>query len=512
MRWIAKAYILIFFALSNLVFSQFGDLKLKEDYDAYTQQLISNYKPCTLSTENDHTVFGDGMAYVLDGYLSMYESTRDKDYLYKFMMQSLCMMENRHDFSGISNEPRWGNLTYEEGNINGAFAKYIHFIKVKHKTLDTLKMYPFLEFSNNSFNTTFNTFGEYANWLSLRVDEALSWFIANGYWNDQWGFLDKPNTTSSLIINKHIGFARAVLFMGLCGNPEYEAKSKLIESLFFKDVEFYDRHKLKRFKAPLFIKNDKGAYWWYHYGWTDVRKKRKIRFKWSKGSSSIQKYTSFIEDISHGGIVALYPLDQWLNNPKTAFKEQVLSGFHKTFTQNIYDGKGGFYNAVNGTDNPISDNYCTTCPHNYHAMKSLIYAPYAAFDGVLESDSIYPILMEYYQSYIDSSSGLPIGYCCGINYGHAELVKAQWSIEKFNLSLYNRYLVYDQDFTVKGGLVIEPEIATEISFSEPKTDNKTFIIASGVKSNFKASSINIKSGTQFKAGSSVHIQTNNHKE
>ena len=506
MRCIAQIFAVLFILFSSLSFSQFGELNLKEDYDAFTQQIISNYKPCTLSTDNDHTVFGDGMAYVLDGYLSMYESTSDKDYLYKFMLQSMCMMENRHDFSKLSNEPRWGNLTYEEGNINGAFAKFVHFIKIKNKDLDTSVLYPFTEFSNNSFNTTFKTFGDYANWLSLRVDEALSWFITNGYWSDEWGFLEKPYTTASLIINKHIGFARAVLFLGLCGNKGYEVKSKCIEALFFNEVEFYDRHKHKRYKAPLLIKNDKGAYWWYHFGWTDVRKKRKIRFKWSKGSPSIDKYTSFVEDISHGGIVALYPLDQWINNSETAFDEAVLTGFHKTFTQNIYDGNGGFYNAVNGADNPISDNYCTTCPHNYHAMKSLIYAPYTAFDGVFASDSVYPIIMDYYQNAIDSCTGLPLGYCCGMNYGHAELVKRQWKIEEFNLSIYNRILVYDQDFLVKGRLTIEPESAENRSFAEPKTEDKTFTVSSGVKSNFKASSIVIKPGTQFKSGSRVHIQ------
>jgi hypothetical protein len=505
MRWNTQIFTSVFFLLSTSLFSQYGEIRLKEDYDVFTKQLVSNYRPCTLSTDNDHTVFGDGMAYILDGYLSMYECTQDKDYLYKFMLQSMCMMENRHDFSKISSEPRWGNLTYEEGNINGAFAKFVHFIKIKNKDLDTFKVYPFTEFSNNSFDITFNTFGDYASWLSSRVDEALSWFISNGYWSDELGFLDKPNTTGSLIINKHIGFARAVLFMGLSGNSEYEAKSKLIESLFFKDIEFYDRHERKHYEAPLFIKNEKGAYWWYHFGWTDVRKKRKIRFKWSKGSPSIEKYTSFIEDISHGGIVALYPLDQWVNNSETAFDEQELAGFHKTFTQNIYDGNGGFYNAVNGSDNPISDNYCTTCPHNYHAMKSLIYSPYAAFDGVLESDSVYTIIMDYYQNAIDTCSSLPPGYCCGINYGHAELIKRQWTIEQFNLSLYNRIVVYDQDFRVKGTLTIDPESTTTTSFAEPKTNDKVFIIQTGVKSEFEASYIHIKPGTQFKSGSKVHI-------
>jgi hypothetical protein len=506
MRRIYITIVLVFVGAFNLSFSQYSNLSLKEDYDAFTQQLVANYKPCTLSTDNDHTVFGDGMAYILDGYLSMYETTGDKDYLYKFMLQSLCMMENRHDFSGISAEPRWGNLTYEEGNINGIFAKFVHFIKIKNKALDTIQLHPFPEFSNAVFDVTFETFGDYADWLYLKVDEALSWFINNGYWSDNWGFLEKPNTTSSLIINKHIGFARAVLFMGLCGNKNYESKSKTIESLFFKEVEFFDRHKIKSYKAPLFIESDNGGYWWYHFGWTEVRKKRKIRFKWSKGAPSIEKYTSFIEDISHGAIVAMYPLDQWMNNPNTRFNQLELIKFHKTFTQNVYDGNGGFFNAVNGTDNPISDNYCTTCPHNYHALKSLMYASYAKFDGVVGQDSVYPILMDYYKKNIDSVSGLPAGYCCGMNYGHAELVGVQWINEKYNLSMYNRDLVYNQDFKVRGTLTIEPEKFNGKSFSVPIIETRTFVIEPSVESNISASKIIIKSGTHFKSESKVHIQ------
>jgi hypothetical protein len=507
MRWISKSFVFIFLCVCSLSFSQYNHLSLKEDYDAFTKQLVANYKPCTLSTDNDHTVFGDGMAYILDGYLSMYETTGDKDYLYKFMLQSLCIMENRHDFSGISTEPRWGNLTYEEGNINGAFARFVHFIKIKNKQLDTVQLYPFPEFSNALFEVSFKTFGDYANWLHTRVDEALSWFINNGYWNDNLGFLEKPNTSSSLIVNKHIGFARAVLFMGLCGNTNYESKSTAIELLFFKEVEFFDRHKLKSYRAPLFMESDGGGYWWYHFGWTEVRKKRKIRFKWSKGSPSIEKYTSFIEDISHGAIVAMYPLDQWINNPNTRFNEPEIIKFHKTFTENIYDGNGGFFNAVNGTDNPISDNYCTTCPHNYHALKSLMYAPYAKFDGVANTDSIYPILMDFYNKNIDSVSGLPAGYCCGMNYGHAELVGIQWSNENCNLSLYNRDLVYNQDFKVKGTLTVEPEKTAGKSFADPVIENNVFVIESGVESKMNAAKINIKTGTHFKAGSKVHMQS-----
>ena len=56
-------------------------------------------------------------------------------------------------------------------------------------------------------------------------------------------------------------------------------------------------------------------------------------------------------------------------------------------------------------------------------------------------------------------------------------------------------------------LTIEPEITNSTSFADPKTEDKTFLISSGVKSDIKASSIHIKPGTQFKSGSNVHIET-----
>jgi hypothetical protein len=489
---------------------QFGQLPLKEDYDRYTQQLVKNYKPCTISTEKDHTVFGDGMAYVLDGYLTMYETTQDKDYLFKFINQSACILENRHDLAGISNEPRWGDITYEEGNIIGTFSKFVHLVKIKDKALQSLKIHPLSSPINYSLDVGAETFGDYALWLQGKIEETLDWFIQNGYWNDQLGFLEEPFSSSSLIINKHIGFAKAVLFLSLSGEDKYASYSNTIESLFFSQVQFYDRHVRKEYNEPLFLLNDKNAIWWYHFGWTEVRKKRKIRFKKSKGTPSIEKYTSFYEDISHGAIVMSYPIIQWENNPITRFNQRDLIYFHRTFTQNIYDGKGGFFNAVNGEDNPISDNYCKECPHNYHALKSLMYAPYCSFDAIDSSTiNVYDVLMKYYQKNVMQQAKLPSGYCCGINSGHAELVKFQWLNEEENLTIFNRFLVYEQDFNAEGSILIAPENAAGESYAEPIISDKKFIVDTGVKTTLSAGkSIQLKTGVHFKSGSNVNVKIN----
>ena len=104
----------IFFIISVLSFTilnaqNYGNVFVKEEYDLYNKTMVYNtsYNPCTADPNNDQGTFGDGMAKVLEGYIPVYKATKDKAYLYKFVLQSLCMMENRHDFAGINSQPRW---------------------------------------------------------------------------------------------------------------------------------------------------------------------------------------------------------------------------------------------------------------------------------------------------------------------------------------------------------------------------------------------------------------------
>lgn len=108
-----KIIILFLVALScSQMIAQNQNLPLKEEYDIYNSHRITiEYNPCLKNIDTDGPDFGDGMAKVLEGYISMFEATGDKAYLNKFVLQSLCIMENRHDFNAppSHNEPRWVN-------------------------------------------------------------------------------------------------------------------------------------------------------------------------------------------------------------------------------------------------------------------------------------------------------------------------------------------------------------------------------------------------------------------
>ena len=117
--------IIIFFLVALSCFqinTQSQSLPLKEEYDTYNHHRVTStfynnaipptldtYNPCYKDFQSDATIFGDGMAKVLEGYIVMFEATGDKAYLNKFVLQSLCIMENRHDFNTpfCKNEPRW---------------------------------------------------------------------------------------------------------------------------------------------------------------------------------------------------------------------------------------------------------------------------------------------------------------------------------------------------------------------------------------------------------------------
>lgn len=96
----------------------------------------------------------------------MYKATGDKAYLYKFILQSLCMMENRHDLnaSAINNDPRWSfdPQMYQDGYIIAAFSRFIYFVKLEEPSLFNEPVHQFDELNpaNYAANTcNCNNFG-----------------------------------------------------------------------------------------------------------------------------------------------------------------------------------------------------------------------------------------------------------------------------------------------------------------------------------------------------------------
>jgi hypothetical protein len=498
------------FLVYSLAFGQDSTLHLKEDYDRYNKFLVDRYKPCTIGTANDHTVFGDGMSHILDGYFTMYETTGDKDYLYRFMTQSICMLENRHDVASVSSEPRWGDITYEEGYILGAFARGVHFFFIEHPELLNDTLYPFEPFRENGLNVTLHSVREYATWLLEQTKVSFDWLIQQGYWNDQLGFLGAPKANQALIINMQVGFARCAFFLGqVTKTSRYMQMADRIGSLCKGEVRFTDPKKNAVYSAPVFQLNKNQAYWWYHMGWR-VKPVRPPLFRRKKNTvyGSVTTYTDFIEDMSHGAVVLYLPWMYYRYSKTSPFDSLDMQRFRRTFTHNLNDESGQFFNAVDGTNGPISDNYCTSCAPNYHAMKSLMYAPFAVFDKNDSKDiDVYPLIESFYKKEVAGLSELPKGYCCGMNKGHAELVGQQWNREIIDVRLGPRFLVYDQDFMVSGTLFIQPESQEMFPFAEPLNTEKTFEVKAGVKAVLQAKEIQLFPGVELKAGAEVEVKS-----
>jgi len=413
---------IIFCSLQGLWAQNYSSLRVKEEYDLLNTLQINKYKPCSKDPKDDGGTFGDGMSYILDGYITMYKTTGDKAYLYKFIMQSLCIMKNRHDLAGVDSKPRWddtittpNNTTYpqmnREGYIIGAMARFVYYVRMEEPALKNMPLYQFPEIANNYFAETFSTLGQFANWLGVRVNETLNWFIANGYWNNSFGFSKHPNENYATHVNWLIGFARALLFMGLSDpNYDYQQKALIIANLFKSNVNFHDPCEGKSYNAPMLRWESNNTYWWYHHGWRVYKRNCGIYFKVPKYSEFIK----YLEDISHGGVVMFLPLEYYDYQPSTPFTTSDMIRFRNTFTKNIYDGNGGFHNAMNGDDNPIGT--CTDCLPNQFKMRTLAYMPYERFDGAdatATSPNVYNIIMDFYASNIANSTAFGVAFCSG---------------------------------------------------------------------------------------------------
>jgi len=149
--------LLMLTGLPILASAQYQNIPVKEEYDLYNADEVSKHHVCTIQPSEydddgvdvDGNTFGDGMSKVLEGYIALYKATGDKAYLYKFILQSLCIMENRHDLNPAADnsEPRWasGRQMYQDGYILAAFSRFIYFIKLEEPALFNAPIYQFDE-------------------------------------------------------------------------------------------------------------------------------------------------------------------------------------------------------------------------------------------------------------------------------------------------------------------------------------------------------------------------------
>ena len=126
--------------------------------------------------------------------------------------------------------------------------------------------------------------------------------------------------------------------------------------------------------------------------------------------------------------------------------------------------------------------------------------------GVL--DAVYEILMEFGSEegvWDEASTTFDLDEYSGMEMrGHADLVKEQWQRECFDLTLYNRDLVYDQNFAAKRVLTIDAAGGPGASFSDPVITEARFTVNEDIRAELKAgAAIILEPGFEAAYGSVV---------
>jgi hypothetical protein len=499
---------LIFY--SNGRAQSLSELSVKEDYDYYNYLLKNKFSACKSNFLSDSSSYGNKYAYVLESNLDMYELTKDKAYLYHFIEMSLCLVENRKDyFFDDFDKPVWVEKMYENGNILAALSRFVFVVNSNHLNRESLYPFPFI--ADNSFGKQFATFGAYSSWIQDRCGETIWYYLNNGNWTNRYGFKKSPLDDVPAEINMQSGFARALLFIGICSGEElFLQKVSIIESLMLGYLEIDDGCNDFVHTIPVFATDTiTNSYSWYHSGWK-LLKDGCILHPFSDNS---QAYTEYHEDIGHAILVLNMALDFYHYHASTNISVRNMERFKNMFTKKIYISPGNFANSVFGELGPIYFNGGAEPYPEINTLKvrALSYAPLSEFDcgnDATNSPGVYDIIMSLYESEYYHLDFLPFS---GLdNWGHAKVVRMQWDNSCPDLHLYRRQVVYNQDFWSKGDLMINGmDERVDYTFMHPTDFNlPVFEIDCGVSSKISASNeIDLKN-FHAKEGSDVHIFVN----
>lgn len=555
--------LLIALLIPDIVSAQ-NTFPIKEHYD---KLYSSVYAPANFDYNYCYAT-GNSLSWTLSGLLRMYETTGDKAYLVKFINHCIQLQKIRKDESGTEAVAAWvgknDNSCYEN-NENGS---------TEPAYFNSLLIYPMAEFVNmvinepghtlynsnlpiqpnttqnivdistlNSMNPGFQVlgYGDFANWLGKRVEETMM-YMNNSYWNNSFGIKGHFSDGSAIhgtAMNMNSPYGCALLYMGLAntnfgfGNnrANYLYKAQFIASYYKGNMDIEDHcsglpcNSLS-YSFPVLRTMANNSFFWYHAGWSfSTRNCSGSCFPYTD-QPDYNNYVNNIEDLSHGAMdlwfaKACYEAQLAPDNLSPPYFDEIdMERFRNTFTKNVYftNGTGThFHNCVNGSDNQFTGNSCSpSCPSDLFYGEALAWMPMYNYDGN-SLPNVYDILMQHTTGLISPTSPPSVQNLTGAQsfQGLSEVVKAQWDKECINLTLYNRDVVYNQDFIVKNKLMIAPEQVDDFhqlngnSFADPITTNNTFLVESGKTVNMVAGeSIQFLSGFVATTGSNFRASIN----
>jgi hypothetical protein len=565
-----KKYITIFLLLIAIEGQcQYNDIPLKEHYD----HLFGKFQCCnsagtcysgvvnyiTYSQGPLGSVYGDNFGPLTESLIRMYLLTRDKAYLIKFMNMSIKALDERityglspynlGHYAHISNPyPGWAQSEpstthYQDGLAVWPMAHFVYLILVQE--FNELYYFDITQGLLSNSPQGIQTYGQFAEWLRLKIQETIDPHIYY-YWDDSKGFIQNPITAPSSVdknpasLNMQCSWALSILYLGKVYNNSWLTKAKRIVDLWMvNQISFMDRCYgtcLNPFEATINVFNLYGdnAYWWYSNGWRVTKPSCLCNIN----STDYESYVHVIgvEDASHATtdlffMMAAHELGLTSTIGLPFIIDAEMIRFRNTFVKNIYNNSlstptnAVFKNLVDGNNQngsvpPEAD--CSNATGNYsdgncYKREMTAFMPLYLHDNADASaytpPSVYIILMDLYKNEILTNVGNMHGG--GVSfYGLGEVTRAQWDKECFDLNLYNRELVYNQNFYAKHNLTINPlqvdnyHNLNDESFAEPLINTNKFIIEQGVNSSISAgNSVSLKGEVHFKSGSEVEIKT-----
>lgn len=557
-------FLLIF---NNFIFSQ--SLPIKEQYDAIEDKLPNNlglYKFINSTSSSNYPEFngdsvptydallGDRFADVFASFLTMYKTTGDKGYLHKFISQTYFVQQFRNDkqIGGVNPNKGWWQMTknteriYYDGVTIWPMAEYCFKIKYDPDFM-AIANTPLPSCTSLDINCTIKwpstnivTYGDYANWLAERVHETLKWYIDNGYYSLQHGFKNNPFNIPQfnypIQINQQAGFAASLFYIGAFYKNSNQNISNMYLQFSKKLAQKYKGIKLVYKKKnnnacvpsvqPVFqvYSQQTNAYTWHTNGWETHTVPNPLNDCYNEQNPRIA--TGYWEDISHGALSLVFPLAVYAYQQQfwgqTYFTQTDMQRFANTLTKLLYfnnNGKTDFYFSVN-----TGNNLCYICPDNLenglpvaynesNRRTALMWGNLDEHD--LQNQQVYNLLLNYYAITLDGQNDNAAGKITEGNHylGLSYLIQNQWQKECVNLSLYKRNMVYNQDFTVKNNISVEPNsnsiYNSPESYAEPKISTAEFTIEPGVTVNMLAGEeIHLADGFHAKAGSNFHAGIN----
>jgi hypothetical protein len=257
---------------------------------------------------------------ILRAYLKMYEVTKDKAYLNKFIkhtynLQQLRDIHPSHNLPIPSPKKIWhitdpvtGNDENEfeflyGGLILGSMGEYIKLVNSDPELYNTNLLAGLIPSSFPGYPYTFLGYGDFANFLQARIIESLNYFIS-AYWFEQDGcFKSEPtNSNDCFVINYHSAVAGALFFIGNVdpiNHADYTHKAEQIVTFF-------------RNRVTEFPPNQ--SYTWFHNEAQTLR-----------------------EDVSHGAIDIHIPIVAYKLYGSGLYLPGEMNKFAHTFTNNIWD-------------------------------------------------------------------------------------------------------------------------------------------------------------------------------